>query len=658
MLSLRLLKGYDIEPPNIPLKHSASCTNFYRTTSSNFSSFRRTTSTSFFSIYQKSNINKAPRIGQLEKKMRILTSRIKSSRKEMINSIHRNTMRERIKQKLDDFYLTGLVKQEKKPKHERNKKHDEYKKLEQLRRTQNFNFNPNNSYKTDKMMFNIGLLFHKGNTSQEFVRNLNDIIIMKDCYSVKKENYLKIKDDKYTLQKQIENDEHRLLYNKKLLTKGYENTYLSYLNFLHTRILNEKSNSDYLRSLRGKLFLEVTKLKLDVNNVKHKIEYLLEIRNFLIKVKEHRLVLPYFFEEMSREMSNAYFMTNSELKTDSEKITSNIEYDEQREKYRQYLDIKKPIFQSPEEFMMLYYATEAANLNLLKKNDETKYNVQIMKTELEQLIIEEREYDASLQKKIEMKQKAFDIIYSVHKQLINQLQNILLSTSSNLNSNKLRFYKSMNVKLKTKRQSVSQETFDKDMVIVMKYKEEQKKYSLYNTVLFYKLTSNVQNFLDRKIITVPKIIELNVFRTVSDFEKCISFIPNVEEKNKLFPNLLSMLKIYEICCLNIIEKHKRLLNTPRVKDEVIRLMNQQQIRLKIKNINEQRQLIEKKRIYEENKIMEKNMKIIIKPKKKVQDKYRKCKLQKEVEAEKAVIKNPDDNLPTFHDFIDVYEKLI
>ena len=52
-------------------------------------------------------------------------------------------------------------------------------------------------------------------------------------------------------------------------------------------------------------------------------------------------------------------------------------------------------------------------------------------------------------------------------------------------------------------------------------------------------------------------------------------------------------------------------------------MNQQQIQLKIKNINEQRQLIEKKRIYEENKIIEKNMKIIIKPKKKVQDKYRK-----------------------------------
>ena len=126
MLSLRLLKGYDIEPPNIPLKHSSSCTNFYRTTSSNFSGLRRTTSTSFFSIYQKSNIRKAPRIGQLEKKMRILTSRIKSSRKEMINSIHRNTMRERIKQKLDDFYLTGLVKQEKKPKHERNKKHDEW----------------------------------------------------------------------------------------------------------------------------------------------------------------------------------------------------------------------------------------------------------------------------------------------------------------------------------------------------------------------------------------------------------------------------------------------------------------------------------------------------------------------------------------------------
>ena len=84
--------------------------------------------------------------------------------------------------------------------------------------------------------------------------------------------------------------------------------------------------------------------------------------------------------------------------------------------------------------------------------------------------------------------------------------------------------------------------------------------------------------------------------------------------------------------------------------EIDQLIVIKQNKLKIKNAEEQRKMLENKRIFEQLKIIEKNKKIIIIPKRKVQAHYEGFKKvnQRKKEEKFNLMKKEQ---PTFNDFI-------
>jgi hypothetical protein len=198
-------------------------------------------------------------------------------------------------------------------------------------------------------------------------------------------------------------------------------------------------------------------------------------------------------------------------------------------------------------------------------------------------------------------------------------------------------------------------TTNRDNLVILKYKQQQKKYPLYNTVLFYTLLKNVKHLLSLKVINTNMFIELELFRNKDDLDKCMTFVPKEDDKEKLFTFIVKLLKIYEISCLNVVDKHHRLLNNKMLHDKMMKLIMNHQTQNKIKRAVEQRLILEKRKEFIKNKIIEKAMKSFIKPKKKVMDKYKQCTFKQNNEDEKEATKSiEDNNIQTLHDYIDIY----
>lgn len=608
MLSLKLLKGHDIDPLDIPsMKHSQSCTNLSRTT----------TSSSFFSIYQRSQIHKAPHYVQLQNKIHQLTKRIKFNRKEMVNSIHRNSMRDSLKQKYNSLYLTNS-------RHSNSNSciDESYTKIKSER---NYSIVPYDSYIKDKISLNVGMLFHKGKSTYEYIRNLNNAFVLKKCFLSKKEKYLQLKEDKASFISEIESYEQRLKFNKQLLTKAYETVFGKYLHFLQAKILDERITYDALRCHKNKLIFDINKLKVSIFNTKQKINELVDIRNFLMKVKEHKSTGSLFITEQLKETS----------------------YDSQCCYYVNQQHVS--LFTSPQEFMTSINTFESSNLQLLSKFNQLSYEVHQLKEELQQLKLKGNYKETTLLNEISHKQQTLNNIINTNQKLTTQY-NTLLSSIRNvpLNNNN----NNTNIKL-IKNEMLN--TTNRDNLVILKYKQQQKKYPLYNTVLFYTLLKNVKHLLSLKVINTNMFIELELFRSKDDLDKCMTFVPKEDDKEKLFTFIVKLLKIYEIACLNVVDKHYRLLNNKMLHDKMMKLIINYQTQNKIKRAVEQRLILEKRKEFIKNKIIEKAMKSFIKPKKKVMDKYNQYTFKQNNEDEKEATKSMEDNnIPTLHDYIDIY----
>jgi hypothetical protein len=149
-------------------------------------------------------------------------------------------------------------------------------------------------------------------------------------------------------------------------------------------------------------------------------------------------------------------------------------------------------------------------------------------------------------------------------------------------------------------------------------------------------------------------IELELFRSEDDLHKCMSFVAKEDDKEKWFPFIVKLLKVYEIACLNVVDKHQRLLHNKTIHDKMMKLIMNQQTQNKIKRAVEQRLILEKKKEYIKNEIINKATKHFVKPNKKIIYNYNKQHntFKKEIENDKeATNSKADNNLPTFHDYI-------
>ena len=416
--------------------------------------------------------------------------------------------------------------------------------------------------------------------------------------------------------------------------------------YLH--FLKEKKNSLYNyfeeeNNIRFNLFFDIEKLVND-NILKQKeLEQLIEIRHFLIQVKNTLLKLPNYFSSILKEVSRKYELgklilglkvqpTNqnvirfldsmpeikngeipapffsqpqlklsvnkSFLKKKSKKVPQlNVLKSKTDNNITKYLtNPEKQIFDSPEEFMIMFDNIESKNLRLMKENDYIRRNINILKSE----------YDDVYQSNTIM-EKFNDV--EIKEERLRQIkeENELLETKFNLLKNNRIIENDLN----NKKSEVTRGFFmDLNIFKKIAYYRMLQNYKHTGLLFLEKLIDIIKNFFSLNysnygINKAYKLVEKNVLNKILNINK--KNINNVN-KNVINTYILCLLKLYENICeyikykdaeYNSIEENKYIIH--KKKEEI-------QLQRKINNARNIRQLQEEKRLNGIEKIVKKNNK--------------------------------------------------
>ena len=287
---------------------------------------------------------------------------------------------------------------------------------------------------------------------------------------------------------------------------------------------------------------------------------------------------------------------------------------------------------------------EHKNMQLLRENEKTKINTQIMRAQYEEMLEEDEKYEKFIEKQIMIKEKELNDAKSIHSQLVSQRDSVL----SPRDYNKIDYHKNNGDNNNKKKQH--NKSFNRELLTIMKYKDLLKNYPVPFSLLYYKLTTMLNFFFDEKILTVNIILSQNILHNKDELTKLLTLKLIKKNEDLIRPNCLKLLRLFEKAILSILLKHNQYISNNEIKKEIDQLIVIKQNKLKIKNAEEQRKMLENKRIFEQLKIIEKNKKIIIIPKRKVQAHYEGFKKvnQRKKEEKFNLMKKEQ---PTFNDFI-------
>lgn len=624
MLTLQLLRGYNInKKQHIPIRklyRSSSCCSF--------SSAKKPNNHEklFFSIYQGSKIFKAPTLGQVGKGMRTLSHQIRKNKFNETNQLHKHLMQQALRKKINSFYLTQTFYDHSNdyPLSQRDFYNSMGEELDFSNEVKSYQ-ELSQRYKKERMNFEIGALFSLTNNGSELARNCSGTMLMKNLSEIKKNRMNKIKEHKINMIDNINNVYFRLLKNKQILEEEFESTFVSYVNFLQLKKKEEREILEKLQSQHAKLDFEVNKLSSIVIRIQRQMDKLVETRNFIIKVKEQKLNLPDFFFNL-REAKGGEGAEKEEV-----------------EKYRQYINLDYKIFKTPEEFLEVFSSIERKNMQLLQENEKSKINVQIMRSHYEEMLIEDENYEKFIDEQIAIKEKELKDKKTINKQLASQ-RNSLFSPRSVQN------LPTSNGSLPAKQEKNHNKTFNREMLTILKYKGLLRKFPIYYSLLYWKISKMINFFFDENILNSSEIVSHGQFHNKEEIDKLLNLKLNKKNEDLVRPWCLRLLRLLERGILLILLKHKEYMNSETLKKEIEKLITLKQNKLKIKNAEEQRTMLENKRIYEQQKIIEKSIKILVLPKRKVQSKYESFKRvkQKKIEEKINILKHDQ---PVFQDFI-------
>ena len=595
-------------------------------------------------IYENIKINKTPSINQLKKEIISLSRQARFERLQMINSIHKSSLRDSLFQTKTP-YSTLLIT----ASYDRN---NTYTKRNNDKNKINFNLNNSsmqmqdttnclnnsidnenkfdvrlyqtfvNDVKKQKMSLQIGSLFALSTSNpHSLTKRCVQYNIIEGLSNANKKRMLQIKEDYHNKINEINNIEYRLLYNKKLLEKGYANTFNGYLAYLKSQITIETEKLDTFVDIKRHLEIEVSKLKMEVNRLNKSIMKLRELRNFIIFVKEKK----------------AY---NNELITAIENntvIKGHHVSQEQIERYTKYLNPLIPIFNTTDEFIACYTELEQKGILLLVESEKKATSIHIMKEQLVDLAIEGEKQEKFITQQIHQKQKVLDIRKSIYFQLLKQRHSLdafafALKTSS----------PHIDMHSMTKRQthkSVS-DSVDKETLIAIKYKDRMKKYPVSFAILYNELVKQIKLLLELKVITEDDILNIGLLKSHVELIKLFNVKLTNKNQHAISSACIMLLKIYERAIIFIYEKHYVYIENPLLKENISKVMLQRQNYWKIKNAEEQRKLIAQQRKLEITKVMMKTNKTIVTTNRKVPEKLyliqsirRKTKKKKEIQNE-------------------------
>ena len=486
------------------------------------------------------------------------------------------------------------------------------------------------------------IIFTDKSSFKNFSNSCTNIILIKNYQTYQKQKLKSEKNNNFNkLLNKISYYQSLISLSNKI-TENYKIKIKKYNNFVFIKKIKLIEENDLLKEIKFDLQITVDKILTKCIQTQQKLNYFINIRNLLIKIKENILFLPKKFLEISysqtkiellyKTISNMKTKLNIYLAKKFMKETKNLILKHKnsflnKEKFNfiindnnnnnlnkeedlcEYLKENKKIFKNAQALIDKIYHLREKNINLLYLNQIIYKNLNLVKRELNKIEEENNNYNNIIDENIISNENKLKILIYKNKILNNQLINI--NKRNNLNKNK-------SIK------NFNNIIFDIDSVIEKKYnnliENAENDYQIFLT----KLYKSINNFLkynnfNFNIDNIYNIVDQIIYNKIENLVKS-NFKIKKENKNILNYSLI-LLKLYEKIIEYTLNKYNDIKKNnisneiifKKAKEEIKRKRNKNKANL-IKN------LIEEKRI-EQLKIEFKNSnKIIFKPKRKVNEK--------------------------------------
>ena len=486
------------------------------------------------------------------------------------------------------------------------------------------------------------IIFTDKSSFKNFSNSCTNIILIKNYQTYQKQKLKSEKNNNFNkLLNKISYYQSLISLSNKI-TENYKIKIKKYNNFVFIKKIKLIEENDLLKEIKFDLQITVDKILTKCIQTQQKLNYFINIRNLLIKIKENILFFPKKFLEISysqtkiellyKTISNMKTKLNIYLAKKFMKETKNLILKHKnsffnKEKFNfiindnnnnnlnkekdlcEYLKENKKIFKNAQALIDKIYHLREKNINLLYLNQIIYKNLNLVKREFNKIEEENNNYNNIIDENIISNENKLKILIYKNKILNNQLINI--NKRNNLNKNK-------SIK------NFNNIIFDIDSVIEKKYnnliENAENDYQIFLT----KLYKSINNFLkynnfNFNIDNIYNIVDQIIYNKIENLVKS-NFKIKKENKNILNYSLI-LLKLYEKIIEYTLNKYNDIKKNnisneiifKKAKEEIKRKRNKNKANL-IKN------LIEEKRI-EQLKIEFKNSnKIIFKPKRKVNEK--------------------------------------
>ena len=484
-----------------------------------------------------------------------------------------------------------------------------------------------------RMMVNE-VIFSEMESVKQFSENENKLIKFRVFQNLKNKEIKNMnKKDDFDLENKI----NKLLELKNIFEINYINysyDFNLYINFLKNKIYEIQNNIKMIDKDIFNKNIDIEKLVLKIVKKQKELEYLVEIRNFLLKVKEkyeknEKQPLYYFIlyiKDSQKLMIGNYFLNLNLINQITHKSVTSfmadvLELKQKLEDDKIVIDdcefklnnFKKekiePIFDSIEEFMKLYNSLMEKNLNYLQQFESIKKVIDKLKSQYKEIWIEDNhnslleaeiKEDIKIKKKLVKKNEILQKKFIFFKDIVLQKRK-QIDISSKKKIRNLPSYLDINI--------------DLDLVYIEKYNKERKYLKYSGILLLEKIINIIKNIF--KVGYAEDFIEKYIKKyKINIFSIKISMF-NDGNYQLIDDYILKIISLYEEICKYTLSNHKKYLSNEKNlnfirilqekinKEKHIKITNEQRRMKIIKNNEEMKKIIEKcykPIVYIENKM--------------------------------------------------------
>ena len=542
--------------------------------------------------------------------------------------------------------------------------------------------NPVNHYKQhqNKIQLKIGELYGSKDTPLSLVKSCKQILLLKSIIAEQQMKLLNKKSEQRSQIEELEQQMYWLNYNKKLLINGYINMYDQYLDYLRKMILYEKDILDKLNDTRMLLQFDVDKLLERIERGYMLLQEEIQMRDFLVHIKEKKRVLPLYYvnkskQEQQTEMLGLFFTKQMQSKV-NEVLILNIlkQYEdmlhkqkiagdngvgsvellsnEDKQRYDEYFDRDKKIFDNSDILFNYIESFETKNILLLKDLDKRRGIVLEHKQILIQLTNEVKQYENLLSKHLHEKEKHLLTLKHKHKMLLYKKS----SLSHNLHNNNIKRRKALSLSPQSSSSHNKSSFITNDLLLNMQYHNINSKYPIDFSLLKYKLNAFIESVL---ALSYSEFTYRNVLMFIKedDYDKIKTMKVVAENEHEIRSSCVMLLKVYEYVVKVVLARNYYYNKHIEFAEQIRMLVNQNVQRKKLEHARLVRKIIKQKQENTIKEINDKVNKVLFINKRKCIDgrnyiiKERRMKKERKVMTRKSQEEKKDKKENSFEEYV-------